>query len=51
MLCEGRRSRRRTRRGPSIWLSVLVLSASLPYLLFCSPAMSREESPTAAVLC
>nr|VDD53467.1 unnamed protein product [Brassica oleracea] len=51
MLCEGRRSRRSTRREPSIWFSVLVLLVSLPYRLFCSPAMSREDSPTAAVLC
>ncbi|CAN6847504.1 unnamed protein product, partial [Brassica oleracea] len=51
MFCERRRSRRSTRRGPSIWFSVLVLLVSLPYSLFCSPAMSREDSPTAAVLC
>ncbi|KAH0861676.1 hypothetical protein HID58_089937, partial [Brassica napus] len=52
MFCEGRRrSRRSTRRGPSIWFSVLVLLVSLPYRLFCSPAMSQEDSLTAAVLC
>ncbi|KAL0793761.1 hypothetical protein Bca101_065138 [Brassica carinata] len=48
---EGRRSPRSMRQGPSIWFSVLVLSVSLPYWLFHSPAMSREESPTAALLC
>ncbi|KAL0885354.1 hypothetical protein Bca101_009336 [Brassica carinata] len=51
MFCEGRRSPRSMRQGPSIWFSVLVLSVSLPYWLFHSPAMSREESPTAALLC
>ncbi|CAF1874428.1 unnamed protein product [Brassica oleracea] len=51
MFCEGRRSRRSTRRGPSIWFSVLVPLVSLPYRLFCSPVMSREDSPTVDVLC
>ncbi|KAJ0236536.1 hypothetical protein HA466_0258240 [Hirschfeldia incana] len=51
MLCEERIFRRSTQRGLSIWFSILVLSASFPCCLFCLPAMSWEDSSTAAVLC